>query len=84
MSYLQVKSIGSMSLITTDGQSFGNRGIKLVNIKTNESFFFNSIVGPIGSTLDLKLWLTKIIYMLKIILYILKYIILVQIRFNVY
>ena len=54
MSYLQVKSIGSMNLITSDGQYFGTNAIKLVNIKTNESFFFKSILGPIGSTLDPK------------------------------
>lgn len=54
MSYLQVKRIGSMNLITTDGQYFGTHAIKLVNIKTNESFFFKSILGPIGSTLDHK------------------------------
>jgi len=54
MSYLQVKRIVSMNILTKDGQNIGNHATKLVNIKTNDSYFFKSILGPIGSTLDPK------------------------------
>ena len=54
MSYIPVKEIISMNILTRDGKNIGNHATKLVNIKTNDSYFFKSILGPIGSELDPK------------------------------